>query len=395
MADRFSEADEKENCFYDFFAGAGLVRLGLKGWKCLWAIDIDPKKCEVYVNNFGPDALVQGDIADVDESSIPGTADLAWASFPCQDLSLAGPRTGIYGNRSGVFWHFHRLMKGLLLQGRLPSVIVVENVMGLLRTGNLEAVCKSLAELGLCFGALVIDAKHFLPQSRPRVFVVASSPASVDASGLAASECPSSPWFPRPLLEAFLRLQPDLKALWRWWRLPIPRKRVPCLSEILEEEPTGVEWHAPEETKRLFDLMSPGNRAKVEEARRAGRRVVGAIYKRIRNGSQRAEIRLDGIAGCLRTPQGGSSRQVIMIIEGERTRSRLLSPREAARLMGVPDSFWLPPKYNDAYKAMGDGVAVPVTEWLCKHLLEPLVAAARAEEGAARARKRGRPHAGR
>ena len=87
---------------------------------------------------------------------------------------------------------------------------------------------------------------------------------------------------------------------------------------------------------------------------------VGFVYKRVRNGVQRAEVRFDGVAGCLRTPEGGSSRQIVLALEDRQARSRLLSPREAARLMGVPDRCWLPPKYNDAYRAMGDGVAVPV-----------------------------------
>jgi len=88
---------------------------------------------------------------------------------------------------------------------------------------------------------------------------------------------------------------------------------------------------------------------------------------------QRAEIRFDDVAGCLRTPAGGSSRQVIMVVEGKRIRSRLLSPREAARLMGLPDSYLLPKNYNAAYHLAGDGVAVPVVRHLAQHLLEPLL----------------------
>src|SRR3546814_4984080 len=94
---------------------------------------------------------------------------------------------------------------------------------------------------------------------------------------------------------------------------------------------------------------------------------------------QRAEIRFDDVAGCLRTPNGGSSRQTIMVIEGKRVRSRLLSPREAARLMGLPDTYALPKNYNDAYHLAGDGVAVPVVRFLAEHILEPLLAA-RSEE---------------
>ena len=124
--------------------------------------------------------------------------------------------------------------------------------------------------------------------------------------------------------------------------------------------------------------MSPLNIAKVHAAMKFGHRVVGTIYKRTRGDgrggkTQRAEVRFDGIAGCLRTPVGGSSRQAIMIVKGESIRSRLLSPREAARLMGLPDSYQLPENYNDAYHLAGDGLAVPVVRFLAKNLLEPIL----------------------
>jgi len=132
--------------------------------------------------------------------------------------------------------------------------------------------------------------------------------------------------------------------------------------------------------------MNPLNLAKVEAAKNSGSRQVGTIYKRTRadgpNGEkmQRAEIRFDDVAGCLRTPAGGSSRQTIMVIEGKRVRSRLLSPREAARLMGLPDTYELPKNYTDAYHLAGDGVAVPVVRFLAEYILEPLLAAAQTVE---------------
>ena len=87
-----------------------------------------------------------------------------------------------------------------------------------------------------------------------------------------------------------------------------------------------------------------------------------------------AEVRFDGLAGCLRTPRGGSSRQAIVVVEDGRVRSRLLSSREAARLMGLPDSYRLPATATAALHVAGDGVAVPVVRWLAAELLEPLLA---------------------
>jgi DNA (cytosine-5)-methyltransferase 1 len=147
----------------------------------------------------------------------------------------------------------------------------------------------------------------------------------------------------------------------------------------VEDNPEDVTWHTAAETRRLLEMMSPINRAKVNAAKKAARRSVGTVYKRTRvDGAtgkkvQRAEIRFDEIAGCLRTPAGGSSRQTIMIIDGKRVRSRLLSPREAARLMGLPDTYVLPKNYNDAYHLAGDGVVVPVVRYLADSILEPIL----------------------
>jgi DNA (cytosine-5)-methyltransferase 1 len=124
--------------------------------------------------------------------------------------------------------------------------------------------------------------------------------------------------------------------------------------------------------------MSPLNHKKVEQAKRMKIRMIGGVYKRTRideegNRAQRAEVRFDDVAGCLRTPVGGSSRQSILIVEGEKVRSRLLSPREAARLMGLPEKYKLPKNYNDSYHLVGDGVVVPVVRFLASHILEPLL----------------------
>jgi DNA (cytosine-5)-methyltransferase 1 len=139
-----------------------------------------------------------------------------------------------------------------------------------------------------------------------------------------------------------------------------------------------VDWHTPAKTRALLDMMSEVNRAKVDAAKRSKRRQVGAIYKRTRFDAdglkvQRAEIRFDDVAGCLRTPAGGSSRQLILVVEGQKVRSRLISGRETARLMGLPDEYQLPTNYNEAYHLTGDGVAVPVVRHLAEHLFEPIL----------------------
>jgi DNA (cytosine-5)-methyltransferase 1 len=320
-------------------------------------------------------------------ANLPGRADLAWASFPCQDLSLAGDYVGLKGERSGTFWPFWRLMESLVEEDRAPTVIVLENVCGALTSHG----GKDFAEIGAAlvgggyrFGAVVMDAVRFLPQSRPRLFIVAINAKAPVPAGLTLPK-PGKTWHPDNLIGAYKKLSRRSKASWLWWNIPVPPARETTFADVIEDEPHGVEWHTAEETRRLLRMMSPLNREKVEKAKRAERRMVGAIYKRTRvdeNGerAQRAEIRFDDVAGCLRTPVGGSSRQSIMIVEGKKVRSRLLSPREAARLMGLPDAYKLPKNYNEAYHLSGDGVAVPVVRHLAAHVLEPLLATIAADD---------------
>jgi DNA (cytosine-5)-methyltransferase 1 len=357
--------------FYDFFAGAGLATLGLSpDWECVWANDIDHRKESVYAANFGPDHYVCDDIANLRATDLPRPANLAWASFPCQDLSLAGWRRGLSASRSGTFWAFWRILHDLLGRGERPPIVVIENVAGLLYGDAFAGLCEALAGLETQFGAMVLDAKHFVPQSRTRVFLVCVD-SRVDYSQFRA-DTPIARWTPQSLEAALDRLDGGLRDLWRWWHLPVPEAKRPHLSRIVERKPTGVQWHSEEETQYLISLMSDTNRAKVEEAAQTGKRHVGFLYRRMRNGHQRAEVRFDGVSGCLRTPRGGSSRQTVVVVDKGTIRSRLLSPREAARLMGAEDTFLLPDRYNDAYKAMGDGVVVPVVRWLSQQLLLPI-----------------------
>jgi len=163
-----------------------------------------------------------------------------------------------------------------------------------------------------------------------------------------------------------------------WWHLPVPASRNVALPDLIEDSPKGVKWHTESETKYLLDMMTDLNRKKVKAAKMLGTLKIGTIYRRTRADEagvkrQRAEVRFDDIAGCLRTPAGGSSRQTIMVVEGDKVRSRLLSPREAVSLMGLPPSFILPERYNDAYKLAGDGVAVPVVRHLAAAIFEPVM----------------------
>lgn len=364
------------NTFYEFFAGGGMARAGLgQHWQCLLANDICAAKGRSYAANWGDDHLIVRDIYDINASELPAGGDLAWGSFPCQDLSLAGAGLGLQGERSGAFWGFWKIIQALNKDGRKPKIVVIENVFGALTSHqgqDFELIANAVTKEGYTVGAMVIDAVYFVPQSRPRLFIIGvDSSLAIPTDMHAATAHPA--WHPAALIRAHNRLSPQAKASWRWWCMPVSTDPAPRLDDLMEADPVGVQWHTQEETEKLLNMMSPLHRRKVMAAQGLGRVKVGMIYKRTRNGVQRAEVRFDGIAGCLRTPSGGSSRQTVMIVQGSQIKSRLISPREAARLMGLPESYKLPTRYNEAYKLLGDGVAVPVVTHLEKHIFSPLL----------------------
>ncbi len=355
-----------------------MARAGLgDGWSTAFANDFDPVKAETYRANWPDEPLVQGDVWAAEAAQLPGQADLAWASSPCQDFSLAGGRAGLKGGRSSAFWGFWRLIEALAAEGRAPRALVIENVPGLLSShggADFAALGQALAKQGYRFGALEIDAAAFLPQSRPRVFILATREAA--PPGLTGD----SPFHTAAVRAAHAALPAALQAQWLWWSPGQPPRRNTEVAALLEPD-ADVAWHRPEQTKHLLSLMAPLHQAKVEQARTAGGRQVGAVFRRTRlehgKSQQRAEVRFDGLAGCLRTPRGGSSRQILLIVDKGEVRTRLLSGREGARLMGLPDDYRLPKSATGALHVVGDGVAVPVVRFLAERLLEPLLGSKR------------------
>jgi len=375
---------DRGRTFLEFFAGGGMARAGLEqaGWSCVFANDFDFKKGSTYARNWGVDGVAQEllveDIRKVDPTGLP-KADLAWASFPCQDLSLAGGGAGLRGERSGTFYPFWSILSALAMEDRAPKIVVLENVTGTLTSHqgkDFAAIAQTFTDAGYKYGALIIDAARFVPQSRPRLFVIGVH-ADVEIAEHLVSGSPVEPFHTRGLQRAVAGISRKARESWCWWNLPIPSDRKQSFIDIIEDDPSSVDWHTAEQTDALIAMMSEINLAKVRAAKNAGRRVVGGVYKRTRVEDgvkvQRAEVRFDDVAGCLRTPSGGSSRQLILVVQGKQVRSRLVSSRETARLMGLHDSYVLPERYNEAYHLTGDGVVVPVVRFLAEHLLTPLI----------------------
>src|SRR5580693_1615054 len=232
--------------FYEFFAGGGMARAGLgKGWECLLANEIDDKKAATYAANWGNDHLKIEDVGRLVTADLAGRADLAWASFPCQDLSLAGGCAGLKGERSGTFWLFWNLIKALRAERRAPHLIALENVCGALTSHNgkdFAAIGAALAEEGYRFGAVVIDAAQFVPQSRPRLFIVGVEEERTIPDALTWDQ-PDPHWHPANLIGAYEKLPERVKAAWVWWSLPAAPRRKTRFADIIEDKPQGVEWH--------------------------------------------------------------------------------------------------------------------------------------------------------
>ena len=350
--------------FLEFFAGSGLVAQGFKGIiQPVWANDICEKKAAVYTANHGKKHFSLGSIEHVNGADLP-SAPIAWASFPCQDLSLAGLVEGIHASRSGLVWEWLRVIDEM---PQRPTILVAENVAGLVSLAggvHYRTLHGALVERGYRVGAMLINAEHWVPQSRSRVFVVAVDEKSLIPLALTS---PDYNWL-HP--DSVRRAASDLPG-WIWWRLPQPPKRKTLLADI-------VDWDAETQDRqtrqRNLSLIS-SRHANILNASPIDERLAAPGYKRTRNGKQVLELRFDNVAGCLRTPEGGSSRQLLVLRQNGDLACRLLTVRETARLMGAPDTYKIPGSYNDGYKAMRDGVAVPVARWLAKHLLSPLVEA--------------------
>jgi DNA (cytosine-5)-methyltransferase 1 len=369
--------------FLEFFAGGGMARQGLNGsLDCAFSNDIDAMKCSTYRRNFPGEPINEGDIWNLDASDLP-KADLAWASFPCQDLSLAGARRGLNAPRSGAFWGFWNIIESLDHYKRAPKTLALENVPGLLSSHHgkdFAALIASLAEAGYRVGAMMIDAALFSPQSRQRLFIVAHKGRIPDALLM---EQPDPTFHPQTLRDAVEHLSPEARLAWCWWRLPHPPKRNVDLAAILERDPPERVWRPEPAMKRLISLMAPLHRERFEAALAQKSWQAGAVYRRIRleNGvkKQRAEVRYDGLAGCLRTPAGGSSKQLLLVTHNGRARLRALMAVEAARLMGCDEGYVLPENETAALKVLGDGVSVPAVRWLGRNLLAPLAGKAAAK----------------
>jgi DNA (cytosine-5)-methyltransferase 1 len=355
----------------EFFAGIGLMRLGLdrEGWTTAWANDIDEKKWEMYRANFneGASEFVLGDVHEIQGKDLPDV-ELATASFPCNDLSLAGSRHGLAGTHSSAFWGFMKVLE--TMGSRRPPLVLLENVAGFLTShdGNdFRDALEALNRLGYTVDAFMIDAVRFVPQSRVRLFVVGTRAQASTVEEMSLLQSDSRP----AALADFIFMNPDIR--WNIRRLPplpIPEAK---LANIIEDVPANSTlWWSKERCEYLLNQMSDRHREVAERMIAGSKLSYGTVFRRVRNGKSMGELRTDGIAGCLRTPRGGSGRQILFCAGNGHYRVRLLTGRECARLMGA-DDFKLDVPLNQALFGFGDAVCVPVIQWIAHNYLNPVL----------------------
>lgn len=360
----------------EFFAGIGLARIGLEdaGFDVVWANDIEAKKQQMYTANFTaalPHSHFElGDVAQVSSDHLPEGLSLAWASFPCTDLSLAGARAGLAGSQSGTFWQFTRILREMRESNALPPVVALENVVGLATShggDDLGAAIAELNSLGYSVDALTLDARRFVPQSRPRLFLVAAlDPPDVQMQASGPNEL-------RPDWLQFVYSDPTL-VTHQAELPPPPAALVRGLGELLEDLPSAdSRWWPADRAARFIGSLSPLQSARLAALRSSSAVTYRTAYRRTRAGSAVWEMRADDISGCLRTARGGSSKQAVLKAGRGNVQVRWMTPREYARLMGAGEYVLDNTTTNQALSGFGDAVCVPVVSWLARHYLLPLV----------------------
>lgn len=353
--------------FAEFFAGIGLVRTGLEpAWECCYANDIDSGKKKMYQAMFqNSDEFHLCDVWETDEViSRAGSPFLATASFPCTDLSLAGGQRGLSGKGSGAFYGLTLVLRRWVEMNRPPPMLMLENVHGFV-TGNsgsdFRTVCSELRSLGYSLDAVSLDARHFTSQSRPRIFIVGvlGEPPEkmLSDSPRPRSLCP-------PALEVAMACE---GGRWTNFQLPDPPQPSHSVTTVLSLD-ADQDWWSEDQVRKHADSMSDAHRDRLANLAPT----IVPAFRRTRAGAVRLEIRFDGLAGCLRTPRGGSGRQIVVRANSDgRLSMRWMTSMEYASLQGAPHCGNVVSE-RQALLGYGDAVCVPAISWLDRNLLSPL-----------------------
>ncbi|WP_345409406.1 DNA cytosine methyltransferase [Nonomuraea salmonea] len=249
-----------------------------------------------------------------------------------------------------------------------PPVVALENVNGFAtsRGGkDIKVAVRKLNKLGYWVDVLTLDARRFVPQSRPRLFfLIASTHRVLDQDDRRNTQLRPS-WLDPVLDDSALHTQRAL--------IPEPPELLTGgWSSIVDSDTApGVEWWDEVRTEKFCSELSEIQRARIELLSSTDRVEYRTAYRRTRGGKPAWEVRPDDIAGCLRTARGGSSKQAVVRIEkGVPLQVRWMTASEYAKLMGAGD-YVLPGKRNQSIMGFGDAVCVDVVKWLASNYLGP------------------------
>ncbi len=298
--------------FIDLFAGIGGIRMGFEnaGGECVFTSEWDEAAKKTYLANFGE--LPYGDITKISPEEIPNF-DMLLAGFPCQPFSQAGLKKGFEDTRGTLFFDIARIVKH-----HKPKVVFLENVRNLAshdKGNTLKVIISTLEDMGYKVYHRLYNAKDFgLPQNRVRIYIVAFK-------GNIEFTFPDEP-------------KPATK-----------------LGDILEKKID------PKYT--ISDKLWAGHQRRKKEHREKGNGFGYSLFNRKSKYTSTISARYY---------KDGSE----ILIEQKNKNPRKLTPREAARLQGFPDSFVLPNSDNQMYKQFGNSVAVPVIKTLAKQIINTL-----------------------
>jgi len=359
----------------EYFAGIGLARIGMEqaGFHVVWSNDISEKKAKLFRARFGDNQDGHRyDVRDLNlvrASDIPTEVDVAWASFPCTDLSLAGTRGGIHSGSSAAFWSFARNLAHL--GRRRPKALVIENVTGFASSHggkDISLAIRTLNSLGYSMDVLSLDARRFVPQSRPRLFLIGVH-KSIEAKITESDE--SSPL--RPAWIEAVRETPDV--LMHRHSVAYPPDLLDSgLSSVVDKIPEDDErWWSAERAQTAMESLSDTQLIRLSSLQSTGQITYRTAYRRMRAGIPRWELRPDDLSGCLRTARGGSSRQAVVRIDGDSVRWRWMAGTEYAQLMGAEGFDLTTFSESEIQWGFGDAVCVPAVKWIAEEYLAPIL----------------------
>ncbi len=300
----------------DLFAGIGGIRLGFElasknNIECVFTSEWNKYSEQTYLANY-PNEIIHGDITQISENQIP-EHDILLAGFPCQPFSQAGLKKGFSDTRGTLFFDIERI-----LIAKKPQAFLLENVKQLKGHDGgrtLATIIQHLKNIGYeNVQYEVLKAKEFgLPQNRERIYIIGFLDKSIK------------------------------------FEFPTPTKTPTKVGDILEQQ--------VDEKYTISDRLWEGHQRRKIANKEKGKGFGFGIV------NQNSEY-TNTISA--RYYKDGSE----ILIEQENKNPRKLTPREAGRLQGFPDTFKIPVSDNQAYQQFGNSVAVNVVEKVAEQMLK-------------------------